>query len=235
MQKSWKPISAGILNIVAGILLFSWGFLQLVLIPRYPGGSTDPLFFLGGIFFVVVAVLPIIGGIYAMKRIEWGWVLTCSSRPQGGGPEMGETFGLHLMLDGYGCDPAKLESEDFVLGFLDEFPENIGMTKLMSPYVSRYGGAEHDTLGLSGFVLIAESHVSIHTFPDEGCVSIDIFSCKSFDTAAAEHEIVEKFCIRRIERNILDRGVEYPKNADVAKRLVDSEREQCQIRVAGAW
>jgi S-adenosylmethionine decarboxylase len=139
------------------------------------------------------------------------------------------------MLDGYGCDPVRLGSEKFVREFLDEFPENIGMTKLMSPYVSRYGGAERGNLGLSGFVLIAESHVSVHTFPDERCVSIDIFSCKSFDTAAAEREIVEKFGIRRMERNILDRGVEYPKNADVAKRLVDSEREQCQIRVAGAW
>jgi S-adenosylmethionine decarboxylase len=148
---------------------------------------------------------------------------------------MGETFGLHLMLDGYGCDPVKLGSENFVREFLNEFPENIGMTKLMSPHVSRYGGAEESNLGLSGFVLIAESHVSIHTFPDDCCVSIDVFSCKSFDTAAAEREIVEKFRIRRIERNILDRGVEYPKNAVVAKRLVDSEREQCQIRVAGGW
>ena len=148
---------------------------------------------------------------------------------------MGETFGLHLMLDGYGCDPAKLESEDFVLGFLDEFPENIGMTKLMNPYVSRYGGSGQEHLGLSGFVLIAESHVSIHTFPEEGCVSIDVFSCKSFDTAAAESEIVRKFCISRIERNILDRGVEYPKNAGRAKRLIGAERKQCQLRIAGAW
>ena len=148
---------------------------------------------------------------------------------------MGETFGLHLMLDGYGCDPVRLESEDFVLGFLDEFPKNIGMTKLMSPYVSRYEGAEEKHLGLSGFVLIAESHVSIHTFPEEGCVSIDVFSCKSFDTAAAEREIVRRFGIRRIERNILDRGVEYPKNAGLAKRLVGAERKQCRLRVAGAW
>lgn len=148
---------------------------------------------------------------------------------------MGETFGLHLMLDGFGCDPAKLESEDFIHQFLDEFPENIGMTKLMSPYVSRYDdGTGRKRRGLSGFVLIAESHVSIHTFPDECCVSIDIFSCKSFDTANAEREIVNKFGIEEIRRSVLDRGVEYPTNLGPAERFVRMERERCHLRVAGA-
>jgi S-adenosylmethionine decarboxylase len=146
---------------------------------------------------------------------------------------MGETFGMHLMLDGYGCEQKKLESEDFVRTFLIEFPENIGMTKLMSPYVSRYWGTDSKTWGLSGFVLIAESHVSIHTFPQEGSISVDVFSCRSFDIEAAEREIVERFGIKEIERNVLDRGVEYPADAGLACALVDAERAQCELRVVG--
>jgi S-adenosylmethionine decarboxylase len=147
---------------------------------------------------------------------------------------MGETFGLHLMLDGYGCNPDNLEDEDFVCSFLDEFPENIGMTKLMSPYVSKYEDAGRKHWGLSGFVLIAESHVSVHTFPWEGNISVDVFSCRSFDVGAAEREIVKRFGIERIERNILDRGVEYPRDLRLASRVVDSERDECKLRVVGA-
>jgi hypothetical protein len=68
-----------------------------------------------------------------------------------------------------------------------------------------------------------------------GTVAIDVFRCRRFDAAAAEREIVSKFSIRRIERNILDRGVEYPKNAGLAKRLVGVEHRQGQLGVAGAW
>jgi S-adenosylmethionine decarboxylase len=146
---------------------------------------------------------------------------------------MGETFGLHLMLDGYGCDPRKLSSEDFVRAFLDDFPESIGMTKLMRPYVHSYELPDLRHRGVSGFVLIAESHVSIHTFPLDGYVSIDVFSCKSFDTVFAEREIIRRFGIDRIEKNILDRGVEYPDNPINAREIVIAEREQCKLRAAG--
>ena len=146
---------------------------------------------------------------------------------------MGEAFGLHLMLDGFGCEARKLESEGFIRDFLDQFPENIGMTKLMSPYVSRCCGDDPKQGGLSGFVLIAESHVSVHTFPGDGCVSIDVFSCKSFDTAAAECEIVETFGIKKIETTILDRGVEYPKNVEIAREMVKAERNESALRAVG--
>lgn len=147
---------------------------------------------------------------------------------------MGETFGLHLMVDGYGCDLSRLNDEDFIRRFLNEFPEDIGMTKLMSPYVVGYGGTDREACGLSGFVLIAESHVSIHTFPSDGYVSIDVFSCKAFDTRAAETEIVRRFGITRLECNILDRGIEYPTNPGIALDMVEAERKQCRMRAIGA-
>ena len=147
---------------------------------------------------------------------------------------MGETFGMHLMIDGYGCDRSKLESEEFIYRFLDEFPDDIGMTKIMRPSVLKYSGTGVDECGISGFVLIAESHVSIHTFPATGYVSIDIFSCKSFDLAAAESEIIGRFGITRVDKNILDRGVEYPRDAILIKDLVDSERDSIRLKAVGA-
>ena len=147
---------------------------------------------------------------------------------------MGETFGMHLMLDGYGCDRSKLESEDFIFRFLDEFPDDIGMTKIMPPSVLKYDGADAEEHGISGFVLIAESHVSIHTFPATGYVSIDIFSCKSFDLEAAEREIVKRFDIAQVEKNVLDRGVEYPRDTVLVHELVGNERGSIVQRTVGA-
>jgi S-adenosylmethionine decarboxylase len=147
---------------------------------------------------------------------------------------MGETFGLHLMVDGYGCDPSRLNDKDFIHRFLDEFPEDIGMTKLMSPYVASYTEDDRGLTGLSGFVLIAESHVSIHTFPLEGYVSIDVFSCKPFDTVAAEREIARKFGMTRMECNILDRGLEYPATPGAAMAVVDTERQRRGPESSGA-
>ena len=94
-------------------------------------------------------------------------------------------FGPHLTLDGYGCNREKLEDLDLIYSILDEFPSYIGMTKIMPPYVFRYTGLKPEDWGVSGFVLIAESHISIHTFPCKNYLSLDIFSCKNFDAEKA--------------------------------------------------
>ena len=41
-----------------------------------------------------------------------------------------------------------------------------------------------------GFVIIAESHISVHTFPEHGYVWVDIFSCKEFETDGATERIM---------------------------------------------
>jgi S-adenosylmethionine decarboxylase len=136
-----------------------------------------------------------------------------------------EGFGPHLMLDGYGCEQGKLEDLEHIYQILDDLPGQIGMTKIMPPYVFKYTGVRPENWGVSGFVLIAESHISIHTFPEKQYLSLDILSCKNFDVAQAIEYARKKFGISKIERNLLDRGVEFPKEIARATRLVRRERE----------
>src|SRR5215831_19512661 len=89
-----------------------------------------------------------------------------SSRAVPGWPSM-EGSGSHLMLDGYGCEQKKLEDLEHIYRILEEYPGTIGMTKIMPPYVFRYTGVRPENWGVSGFVLIAESHISVHTFPEK--------------------------------------------------------------------
>jgi S-adenosylmethionine decarboxylase len=75
-------------------------------------------------------------------------------------------FGPHLILDGYGCSKSRLQDMDSVYKFLNEFPDFIGMRKIGSPDVDKILDDEKkEDWGVSGIVLIIESHISIHTFP----------------------------------------------------------------------
>ena len=56
--------------------------------------------------------------------------------------------------------------------------------------------------------MIAESHISIHTFPDRQYVNIDIFSCKDFDDKKAIDRIIETFALEKIKVWIVDRGLD---------------------------
>jgi len=143
-------------------------------------------------------------------------------------------FGPHLMLDGYGCDKAKLQDLNLVYRILDELPTRIEITKIMPPYVFRYSGLRPEDWGLSGFVLIAESHVSIHTFPEKTFVSVDIFSCKPFDAEFAASYLKKAFGMTKVDCTVLDRGTEFPKQLDAAAQLVRAERRRITRPVARA-
>ena len=116
---------------------------------------------------------------------------------------------VHLAVDGYGADRDKLQDADLVYRFLDEYPSTIGMTKIAPPQVHIYRGQTPEDWGVSGFVLIAESHISIHTFPDRKYVNIDIFSCKDFDPTASLEDVKATFSLLEATVWTLERGLEY--------------------------
>lgn len=116
---------------------------------------------------------------------------------------------MHLVVDGYGADPEKLKDADLILKFLDEYPSAIGMTKVVPPQVYTYHGQTPEDWGVSGFVIIAESHISIHTFPDRGYVNIDIFSCKEFDPTSSLDDVKETFSMSEVKVWTLERGLEF--------------------------
>jgi S-adenosylmethionine decarboxylase len=139
-----------------------------------------------------------------------------------GKPEFG--FGVHLMVDGYGCERTALEDMNLIYNFLDSYPSQMDMTKIMPPYVFRYNGAVPEDWGISGFVLIAESHISIHTFPEKQYLSLDMFSCKPFDTQLAVQTIKKYFSIQKHEMKVLDRGQEFPNNIPASAQVVRMDR-----------
>ena len=144
-------------------------------------------------------------------------------------------FGPHLTLDLYDCDKEKLGDYTYVHLLLDEMPEMLGMHKFSSPHLTKIPvqKGSFDKGGLTGFVILVESHLSIHTFPSERFASFDIFSCKKFDEGKATSYLVTKFDAGKVETNRLERGRDfvkhYPRNTLRAKTLSLNERKIAQI------
>jgi len=136
---------------------------------------------------------------------------------------------VHLTIDGFGGDRERLSSESLVRSLLDTYPAEINMTKISDPHVQRYVGEKAEDWGVSGFVLIAESHIAIHTFPERGYVWVDVFSCKEFEASGATGRIVEAFGLRSVRTAVLERGLEYPHSVEEATPVAMDER----LAVAG--
>ena len=103
---------------------------------------------------------------------------------------------------------------DLIRRFLRDYPSALEMTKLCEPQVVVYDGPIVEDSGVSGFVIIAESHISIHTFPRRNYVNVDVFSCKSFDNERAVQDIKKLFSLKDVRTWVLDRGLEHLDNQD---------------------
>ena len=120
-------------------------------------------------------------------------------------------FGLHVMMDLYNCSPKTLNDQHLVLEILTTLPKELGMKILTEPVVTYANpNGKKDPGGWSGFVMIQESHISIHTFIKRRFVTMDVYSCKQFD-----HEVVIKKCKNifmtdDVEIEIEERGKKYP-------------------------
>ena len=115
---------------------------------------------------------------------------------------------MHVIIDGYGGDPDQLADENVVRAILDRYPGEMGMTKIAPPTVVRYKGSKPEDWGVSGYVMIAESHISMHTFPGRRLVWADIFSCKEFDAALILEDLKQRFRLREMNVSVLERGLE---------------------------
>ncbi len=134
-------------------------------------------------------------------------------------------FGPHLTLDLSECNSRKLSDLSYIYNLLDELPDVISMHKITAPYTFIYRPQENPAeWGISGFVIIAESHISIHTFPDRSAAFVDIFSCKQFDLNKAINYVASTLEARKADKKLSARGKEYPRDIMNAREIVAGSR-----------
>lgn len=123
-----------------------------------------------------------------------------------------ETFGIHLMLDGYEADVNLLKDKELLFSLLENIPTSLGMHNIITPVVKEVGPKNRkDPGGISGVVMIAESHLTFHTFPARGFVTIDLYTCQNdMDTEKVTKTLVDSFKVKKYNVHVVKRGVFYP-------------------------
>ncbi len=80
-------------------------------------------------------------------------------------------LGTHILIDLYGCDPSKLSDLDFLKQMSFEGVRRSGAT-ILGECFKRF-----ETQGVSGVVIIAESHFTLHSWPEHSYIGMDYFTC----------------------------------------------------------
>ncbi len=127
---------------------------------------------------------------------------------------------LHVMIDVYDCDADLLASEPFLHSVLNDYPDVIGMEKVSSVVLRDIKTSEPLDDGMSGFVIIATSHVSLHAWPPYGMVNLDIFSCEPFEVETVVNFAKERFQTENVEIHAVERATRSPRLTYMERRAM---------------
>jgi S-adenosylmethionine decarboxylase len=123
-------------------------------------------------------------------------------------------FGEHITIDGYEGDYDLLNSEEVVRSCFTDLIAALGMHPLFGPEIlSAPDNQIKDPGGWSGIMIIAESHISIHTFPKRRFISADVYTCQNgMDAEFVTNFFKERFKLAEVETNFIKRGLKYPEH-----------------------
>lgn len=112
-------------------------------------------------------------------------------------------LGRHLLLELFDCSAdALLSNLEKVKGALLEAARRAQATIVDTVF------HEFNPCGISGVVIIAESHISIHTWPEQRYAAVDIFSCSdTMQPEAAASYLIEVFGAERASVVEMQRGM----------------------------
>jgi S-adenosylmethionine decarboxylase len=109
--------------------------------------------------------------------------------------------GTHLLADLHGVDAELLQDGSALESLLRRAAEVAGARVLYSHFHS-FGAGD----GVTGVVLLAESHISIHTWPESGLAAADIFMCGLADPGRALKVLIDGLAPAHQSVHILARG-----------------------------
>ena len=120
--------------------------------------------------------------------------------------------GLHLTADLYGCqcEASLLIDAETLAGLCRQSVANAGLTLVDEKYFT-FPEWEGQPGGVTGAALLAESHLAVHTWPERGGVTLDVYVCNfSGDNSARAQalfaEVIAAFAPARLEKKEVTRG-----------------------------
>ena len=109
--------------------------------------------------------------------------------------------GIEWIVDAHGCDPAALADLPRLRSLFDRLIAELHLTPVGDPAWHVFAS----TGGMTGFVMLSESHLACHTFPELGTICLNVFCCRirdDWDAPGVLSETVgaQSVDVRRIER-----------------------------------
>lgn len=112
-------------------------------------------------------------------------------------------LGQQLVLEAFHC---RMDlSPSCIRDVLLELPPRVGLTVVSGPILTSQVALEDGTPVFTGVVILAESHLALHSFPLERALHVDLFSCKAFDAQAVKAFLRERLLPERVNERGFDR------------------------------
>ena len=134
------------------------------------------------------------------------------------------TEGKHIIMDASGCSPETLNDLEALKQILVDAAEKANATVLNVAF-------HHFTpQGVSGVVVISESHLSIHTWPEYGYAALDFYTCGDADPKIACEYVAEKIGAKHIHTTEIARGEE--ENGKYLHKIVNTKEAENEQKVS---
>lgn len=115
---------------------------------------------------------------------------------------MANTLGRHILCEAYECDPEVLDNIEAVREIMVDAALRAGAE------IREVAFHKFSPQGVSGVVVISESHLAIHTWPEHRYAAVDVFTCgEKVDPMVACRYIRDQFKARRIVASEVKRGI----------------------------
>ncbi|MBK3495173.1 S-adenosylmethionine decarboxylase proenzyme [Viridibacillus sp. YIM B01967] len=130
------------------------------------------------------------------------------------------TLGRHVLIEFYGCPSEIIENNASIEKYMRGAADYSGATIVESVF------HHFNPYGVSGAVIIEESHLTIHTWPEYGFASVDVYTCgDSVNPWKAADYLFEKLQATKTESFEIPRGM-----ADKIRQFAEREIEQIQVK-----
>jgi len=114
---------------------------------------------------------------------------------------LNKEFGSHFIIELINCSPDRLRKVKDVKQIMNEVVQKSKATVVRSSF------HQFQPEGVTGMILIRESHFAIHTWPEENYAAADIFTCgQEMDPYIAIEVMKEKFEVKEVRYQVIKRG-----------------------------
>ena len=112
--------------------------------------------------------------------------------------------GKHIIIDGFECDSSHLNNIKYIENLCKKAALDAGMVVLSSQFY------QFQPQGVTGLLLLSTSHMSIHTWPEEGYASLDLYTCGNQDPGAQVEFLLKGLSTKKAIVYSIVRGASYP-------------------------